>query len=89
MTLPKVSSVRQVAYILAIPLWAGFAALYAFAFFTYVPHDGNLNFLEFTLRILLFGIALEGGLVPFIDRLELKNKVREIRLTPLNDVEGE
>jgi hypothetical protein len=72
-TTPKVSPIRRGSYIIAIPLWAGWTALYTMVFFTGdFPEGRQLGFTEMILRVLLFGIALEGVLVPIIDRLEMR-----------------
>jgi len=82
-TLPKVSQVRRPSYILALPLWAGWAAIYIYAFLTNDFAQGTqLSVLAIGFRALVFGIALEGIMVPFIDRLELRNRPQEIRIQP-------
>lgn len=81
LTLPKVSTVRRVSYVLAVPVWLGWSLLYGIAFFSYQPVD-SLAWSGVALRVLLFAIAMEGILVPFTDRLELKSRMQEIRLEP-------
>jgi hypothetical protein len=82
-TLPKVGPVRRVSYILALPLWAIGSALYAYAAVNGTFEQGTrLSPLAIGLRVLLSGIALEGLLVPFIDRLELRHRPQEIRISP-------
>ena len=72
-TLHLVSRVRRIAYIVALPLWAGFTALFAYVLLTGTFEQGqSFSALAIGLRALLFGVALEGLLVPFIDRLEAR-----------------
>jgi hypothetical protein len=80
LTLPKVSPVRRVTYVVALPLWAGWSVVYGYAFVSWAPSDAPLTVGEVALRVLLFGIALEGFLVPFVDRLEVKHRMQEIRI---------
>jgi hypothetical protein len=79
MTVGKVSPVRQIVYLLSIPIWVGWASMFIFAFFTYAPPDTAFRYVDVSLRVLLFGIALMGVLLPLIDRLENKNGIREVR----------
>lgn len=83
--LPKVGPVRRVTYVLAIPLWVVFVVLYTVAFFDYHPRDAAFSPVDIALRVALFGIAVEGILVPFVDRLEAKNRPQEVRLVREDD----
>jgi hypothetical protein len=82
-TLPKVGPIRRVSYILALPLWAIGSAIYVYAAVAGNFEQGTrLSPLAIGIRVLLFGIALEGLLVPFIDRLEGRHRPQEIRILP-------
>jgi hypothetical protein len=80
-TIGKVSKVRRITYVLAIPVWMFFFGVYALAFTTVQPRD-HFTVVELGLRAALGVIALEGILVPYVDRLEVKanTDVTEFRI---------
>jgi hypothetical protein len=82
-TVGKVTKVRRITYVLAIPTWIFFFGIYALAFATIEPRE-TFTVVELGLRVALGIIALEGILVPYVDRLEIKSKtqVTEIRIKP-------
>jgi uncharacterized RDD family membrane protein YckC len=83
LTLPIVGPIRRISYMLALPIWAGWSTLYVYVLATGTFEQGQrLSPLAIGLRVLIFGIALEGILVPFTDRLELRHRPQEIRIDP-------
>lgn len=71
-TLPHVNAVRRLAYYVALPIWAAFTYIYGWSFLHFPTEmaESTYRLTGVLLRMALGGIALQGLLVPYIDRLE-------------------
>jgi hypothetical protein len=70
-TVPLVVPLRRWIYGIAIPVWVGLAVLYVWRFIEFTPGP-PLDLLGLIARVAFFALALEGLLIPWIDRLEAR-----------------